>query len=108
MGDGVLAYLSWPGAHEHDAERAVRAGLDLLEEVATLRPRRVPLHTRVGIETGLIVVRDLFGNGALQQEGLVGNVPNLAAHLQALATSDSTVISPARGASSVTCSIPPT
>lgn len=94
LGDGVLAFFGYPRAHEDDAERAVRAGLDLVEKVAALRPRGIRLRTRIGIDTGLVVVGDLLGKGALQQEGLVGDVPNLAARLQALATPDSIVISP--------------
>jgi hypothetical protein len=106
MDDGVLAYFSWPGAHEHDAERAVRAGLELLEEVANLRAA-FPSTSGSASTPASSSSAIFFGNGALQQEGLVGNVPNLAARL-ALATSDSIVISPARGASSVTCPVTPT
>ena len=65
MGDGVLAYFGWPQAHEDDAERAVRAGLALIEAVGRLKARsRRPLQARVGIATGLVVVGDLIGEGA--------------------------------------------
>jgi class 3 adenylate cyclase len=94
LGDGVIAFFGYPRAHEDDAERAVRAGLDLVEEIAALRPRGVRLRTRIGIDTGLVVGGDLLGKGMLQQEGLVGDVPNLAARLQALAPPDSVVVSP--------------
>ena len=68
MGDGVLAYFGWPQAHEDDAERAVRAGLALVEAVGRLRRRRAePLAARVGIATGLVVVGDLIGEGAAQE-----------------------------------------
>ena len=95
MGDGVLAYFGYPRADEHAAERAVRAGLQLdrgggrLETAANL-----PLQARVGIATGLVVVGDLIGEGAAQEEAVVGETPNLAARLQALAEPGSVVIGP--------------
>jgi class 3 adenylate cyclase len=97
MGDGVLAYFGYPQAHEDDAVRAVRAGLALTEEVAhVLVPSGVdPLRARVGIATGLVVVGDLVGAGAAQERSVVGETPNLAARLQALAPSDVVVIAPA-------------
>src|SRR5712692_4278261 len=62
MGDGVLAYFGYPQAHEHDAERAVRAGLSLVEAVPKLKTAAsVPLQVRVGVATGLVVVGDLIG-----------------------------------------------
>jgi predicted ATPase/class 3 adenylate cyclase len=86
LGDGVLAYFGFPAAHEHDAERAVRAGLDILREVAQIKvPGRKPLETRVGIATGLVVVGEIIGEGASQEHSIVGETPNLAARLQALA-----------------------
>lgn len=86
MGDGVLAYFGYPQAHEHDAERAVRAGLALIEAVPKLKTAAgVPLQVRVGIATGLVVVGDLIGAGAAQEHDVVGETPNLAARLQALA-----------------------
>jgi predicted ATPase/class 3 adenylate cyclase len=86
MGDGVLAYFGYPQAHEHDAERAVRAGLNLVEAVPKLATNvGSPLQVRVGIATGLVVVGDLIGAGAAQEQAVVGETPNLAARLQALA-----------------------
>src|SRR6202048_934502 len=93
MGDGVLAYFGYPQAHEHDAERAVRAGLALVEAVPTLATAAgSPLHVRVGIATGLVVVGDLIGEGAAQEQAVVGETPNLAARLQAIAGPDTVVI----------------
>src|SRR5215468_8912216 len=93
MGDGVLAYFGYPQAHEHDAERAVRAGLDLVEAVPKLATNAgSPLQVRVGIATGLVVVGDLIGAGAAQEQAVVGETPNLAARLQALAEPGAVVI----------------
>jgi class 3 adenylate cyclase/tetratricopeptide (TPR) repeat protein len=93
MGDGVLAYFGYPQAHEHDAERAVRAGLALVEAVPKLTTAAsAPLQVRVGIATGLVVVGDLIGTGAAQEQAVVGETPNLAARLQALAEPGAVVI----------------
>ena len=92
MGDGVLAYFGYPQAHEDDAERAVRAGLGLIDAVARLDIRSVDLQARVGISTGLVVVGDLIGEGSAQEQSVVGETPNLAARLQALAAPDQIVI----------------
>jgi class 3 adenylate cyclase/tetratricopeptide (TPR) repeat protein len=95
MGDGVLAYFGWPRAHEDDAERAVRAGLELAATVARLAPRAgAVLQVRVGVATGLVVVGDLAGEGAAREEAVVGETPNLAARLQTLAEPGSVVIAP--------------
>jgi class 3 adenylate cyclase len=94
MGDGVLAYFGYPQAHEDDAERAVRAGLALVEAVPKLDDQRgTALQVRVGIATGLVVVGDLLGEGAAQEQAVVGETPNLAARLQALAEPGAVVIS---------------
>jgi class 3 adenylate cyclase len=85
MGDGVLVYFGYPQAHEDDAERAVRAGLQLVAAVGDLKTTRAPLQTRVGIATGLVVVGDLIGSGEARERGIVGETPNLAARLQGLA-----------------------
>src|SRR5208282_2370381 len=86
MGDGVLAYFGFPRAHEDDAERAVRAGLDIVAAVGQLdAPAIGKLQVRIGIATGLVVVGDLIGEGASQEQAVVGETPNLAARLQALA-----------------------
>ena len=91
MGDGVLVYFGYPQAHEDDAERAVRAGLELVAAVGALKTH-APLQTRVGIATGLVVVGDLIGSGASQEQGIVGETPNLAARLQGIAEPNSVVI----------------
>jgi class 3 adenylate cyclase len=95
MGDGVLVYFGWPKADEDDAERAVRAGLALIDAVAQLRtPSGEPLAARVGIATGLVIVGDLVGAGAAQERAVVGETPNLAARLQAVAEPNALVIGP--------------
>ena len=91
MGDGVLVYFGYPHAHEDDAERAVRAGLELVAAVGALKTH-APLQTRVGIATGLVVVGDLIGSGASQEQAIVGETPNLAARLQGVAEPNSVVI----------------
>jgi class 3 adenylate cyclase/predicted ATPase len=93
MGDGVLAYFGYPQAHEHDAERAVRTGLAIVEAGPKLETAAgEPLHVRVGIATGIVVVGDLVGSGEAQERGVVGDTPNLAARLQGVAEPDSVVI----------------
>ena len=91
MGDGVLIYFGYPQAHEDDAERAVRAGLELIAAVAGLKSS-LALQVRVGIATGLVVVGDLIGSGASQEQAIVGETPNLAARLQGVAGPNSVVI----------------
>jgi Adenylate and Guanylate cyclase catalytic domain/AAA ATPase domain len=96
MGDGVLAYFGWPQAHEDEAERAVRAGLAIVPAVARVGLKDGgALAARVGIATGLVVVGDLVGEGAAREEAVVGETPNLAARLQALAEPGSVVIAEA-------------
>ena len=91
MGDGVLAYFGYPHAHEDDAEQAVRAGFALINGVGALSaPQR--LQVRIGIATGLVVVGDLTGTGSAQEQAVVGETPNLAARLQALAEPNAIVI----------------
>ena len=91
MGDGVLIYFGYPQAHEDDAERAVRAGLALVDAVGRLdTPDK--LRVRIGIATGLVVVGDLLGTGAAQEQAVVGETPNLAARLQTVAEPDCVVI----------------
>src|SRR6185312_2166078 len=76
MGDGVLAYFGYPKAHEHDAERAVRAGLAIVEAAPKLATNAgAPLQVRIGIATGLVVVGDLIGSGASQEQAVVGETP---------------------------------
>jgi class 3 adenylate cyclase len=91
MGDGVLVYFGYPQAHEDDAERAVRAGLELITAVNALETL-ASLQTRIGIATGLVVVGDLIGTGSAQEQAVVGETPNLAARLQAIAEPNTVVI----------------
>ncbi len=91
MGDGVLIYFGYPEAHEDDPERAVRAALELITAVGSLQTH-APLRTRIGIATGLVVVGDLIGSGAAQEQAIVGKTPNLAARLQAVAEPNTVVI----------------
>jgi class 3 adenylate cyclase/tetratricopeptide (TPR) repeat protein len=94
MGDGVLAYFGYPQALEQDAERAVEAGLALVEAVPTLvTAAGVPLQVRIGIATGLVVVGDLIGTSAALEQAVVGETPNLASRLEALAEPGTVVIS---------------
>src|SRR5882757_4642209 len=92
MGDGVLVYFGYPRAHEDDAERAVRAGLESIDAVGRLDVRSIKLQARIGIATGLVVVGDLIGEGSAQEQSVVGETPNLAARLQALAGPEAVVI----------------
>ncbi len=93
LGDGVLAYFGYPQAHEHDPELAVEAGLAIVQAVPKLEtPAGSPLHVRVGIATGIVVVGDLLGSGASEELGVVGATPNLAARLQGMAEPDTVVI----------------
>src|SRR5271156_6392285 len=91
MGDGILIYFGYPQGHEDDAERAVRAGLELVATVGALKTHET-LQTRVGIATGLVVIGDLIGSGASQEQAIVGETPNLAARLQGVAEPNRVVI----------------
>jgi class 3 adenylate cyclase/tetratricopeptide (TPR) repeat protein/ABC-type transport system involved in cytochrome c biogenesis ATPase subunit len=92
-GDGILAYFGYPRTHEDDAERTVRAGLDIIAAVARLETRaKEPLAVRIGIATGLVMVGDLSDQSALREHVLVGDTPNLAARLQALAEPGTIVV----------------
>jgi class 3 adenylate cyclase len=91
LGDGVLVYFGYPEAHEDDAERAVRAGLALVAEVGELKTQ-TSLEARVGIATGLMVVGELIGSGAVQEQAVVAKTPNLAARLQGVAAPNMVVI----------------
>src|SRR5712671_411157 len=94
MGDGVLIFFGYPAAHEDDAERAVRAGLALVDAVATL-PATEPLQVRIGAATGMVVVGDLVGSGKGQERDIVGETPNLASRLQGIAEPNTVVIAEA-------------
>src|SRR5262245_45724731 len=91
LGDGVLVYFGYPQAHEDDAERAVRASLELIAAVAALKSRS-RLQTRVGIATGVVVVGDIVDAGGSQERGIIGETPNLAARLQGIAKPNTVVI----------------
>jgi len=96
MGDGVLAYFGFPRAFEDAAERAVRAAIGILAEVGAIeRPDDTPAQARIGIATGLVVVGEIVGVGTAQERTIVGETPNLAARLQALAAPDTILISEA-------------
>jgi class 3 adenylate cyclase/predicted ATPase len=91
IGDGALLYFGHPQAHEDDAERAVHAGLALIDAVDQLQASE-RLQVRIGIGTGLVVVGDLIGSGEAQERAVVGETPNLAARLQALGESNTIVV----------------
>ncbi len=92
-GDGILAYFGYPLAHEDDAERTVRAALDIIAAVARLETRAAePLAVRIGIATGLVVIGDPSRQGGLREHAVVGETPNLAARLQALAEPGTIVV----------------
>ena len=85
VGDGATIYFGYPRAHEDDAERAVRAGLALLDAVAALgREHAVQLAVRIGVSSGLVVVGELIGEGEARERGVVGDTANLAARLRSL------------------------
>src|SRR5262245_48582764 len=92
MGDGVLIYFGYPQAHEDDAERAVRAGLTLIQAVGSLGATVETVQVRIGMATGPVIVGDLIGRGEAQERGVVGETPNLAARLQAIAEPNTVVI----------------
>lgn len=94
MGDGILVYFGYPSAHEDDPERAVRAGLGIINAVSALATGQA-LRVRVGIATGLVVVGDLIGEGSAEERAVVGETPNLAARMQGLAEPGSVVVAPA-------------
>jgi len=92
-GDGIFAYFGYPRAHEDDAERTVRAALDIVAAVTRLETRAgEPLSVRIGIATGLVVVGDLSGRGSMSEHSVVGDAPNIAARLQALVEPNSVVV----------------
>lgn len=92
-GDGILVYFGYPRAHEDDAERTVRAALDIAAAVARLKtPAEEPLSVRIGIATGLVVVGDRGGEGASREHTVIGDTPSLAARLQALAEPGTVVV----------------
>jgi class 3 adenylate cyclase/tetratricopeptide (TPR) repeat protein len=100
VGDGILAYFGYPIAHEGEADRAVRAGLAVVEAVIGLsstvgKEKGVDLGVRVGIATGFVVVGDIVGEGVLDRDAVVGKTPNLAARLQGIAAPNTVTVSSA-------------
>jgi class 3 adenylate cyclase len=98
MGHGILVYFGYPRAHEDEAERSVRAGLDIVDAMAELnatvpRPPGVELAVRIGIATEPVIVGDQIGEGTASETAVVGETPNLAARLQALAQPNQIVVS---------------
>ncbi len=95
MGDGLLIYFGYPTAHERDAERSVHAALAIEERIQQLNDRSsLPVRVRIGIETGLVVAGDIIGEGEAREHAVLGDTPNLAARLQALAPENAVVVGP--------------
>jgi class 3 adenylate cyclase/tetratricopeptide (TPR) repeat protein len=93
MGDGVLVYFGWPQAHEDDAERAVRAGLDIVAAIPSLRSTRgLELACRIGIASGVVVAGDSIAVGGAAELSVLGEAPNLAARLQASAPRNGVIV----------------
>src|SRR6184192_1586415 len=91
-GDGILAYFGYPLAHEDDAERAVRAGLDIIAAIRPLETQEERVQVRIAIASGLVVVGDLVSGGASEEQAMVGDTPNVAARLQSLAEPGAVVV----------------
>jgi class 3 adenylate cyclase/predicted ATPase/ABC-type transport system involved in cytochrome c biogenesis ATPase subunit len=98
MGDGMVVYFGYPQAHEHDAERAVHAGLAILDTVKALNHDNphpeFGMAARIGIATGHVVVGELMGQDTAKERSVFGETPNLAARLQALAQPNQLIIDP--------------
>ncbi|GKS62922.1 adenylate/guanylate cyclase domain-containing protein [Nitrospira sp.] len=97
MGDGLLVYFGYPHAHEHDAERAVHAGLAVLELVKALPREHCPdqeydIAARIGIATGPVIVGELIGQDTAKERSVFGETPNLAARLQVLAAPNQLIV----------------
>jgi class 3 adenylate cyclase/tetratricopeptide (TPR) repeat protein len=93
VGDGILVYFGYPRAHEDDAERAVRAGLEIISAIGQLKTRADEhVEIRIAIATGLVVVGDLISGAASEEQATVGDAPNLAARLQSLAEPGAVVV----------------
>jgi predicted ATPase/class 3 adenylate cyclase len=96
LGDGILVYFGYPKAHENEAERAVMSGLGIIEALGDFEPkheRHIKLSVRIGIATGLVVVGEIIGDGSAEEMTVVGETPNIAARLQALAKPNTIIIS---------------
>jgi TolB-like protein/predicted ATPase/DNA-binding winged helix-turn-helix (wHTH) protein/class 3 adenylate cyclase/Tfp pilus assembly protein PilF len=95
FGNTVLALFGYPATHEHDAEQAIHAGLELCAAVRTLMPdANVPMRCRVGIATGMVIIGEPAGVGEVPDHGIVGEVPDLAARLQLSAQPNTVTIEP--------------
>jgi len=92
VGDGVLAYFGYPRAHEDDAERAVRAGLDMIAAITPLETRAERVEVRIAVATGLVVVGDLISGSASEPQAMVGDTPNIAARLQSIAEPGAVIV----------------
>ena len=92
VGDGVLAYFGYPRAHEDDAERAVRAGLDMIAAITPLETLAERVEVRIAIATGLVVVGDLISGSASEPQAMVGDTPNIAARLQSIAEPGAVIV----------------
>ena len=92
MGDGLLAYFGYPHASELDPERALHAGLSILESWRQQRP--IDAALRIGVETGQVIAGDVIGQGSSEEHEVLGDTPNLAARLQGIAPTDSLIIGP--------------
>ena len=96
MGDGVLAYFGFPRAFEDAAERAIRAAISIVAEAGEIElPDNTRVQTRIGIATGIVVIGEIIGTGTARERTIVGETPNLAARLQALAGPDTIIVSEA-------------
>jgi class 3 adenylate cyclase len=94
VGDGIMALFGYPRAHEDDAERAVHAALDIIEVAQTVCPNgHPPIRVRIGIASGLVVVGEDKLHALTREKSIVGETPNLAAHLQAAAAPNSVLLS---------------
>jgi class 3 adenylate cyclase len=98
FGDGILVYFGYPRAHEDDTLRAIHAGLQILDELSELNVAEsssgLNLAVRIGIATGPVLVGDIIGDGASQESAVIGETPNVAARLQALAEANQIIVSP--------------
>ena len=95
LGDGALCYFGWPQAFEDQAERAVRAAMDALGDIQSIRTQqKKKLQVRIGIETGEVVFGDLIGNSSTEERAIVGETPNLASRLQSSAKAGQIIIGP--------------
>jgi class 3 adenylate cyclase len=98
LGDGLLIYFGYPIAHENDAQCAVHSGLGMVEAMSGLNARLdadygVQLAVRIGVHTGPVVFGEM-GSGGRHENLALGETPNIAARLEALAAPNSVVVSP--------------